>query len=283
MKKQSGFASGFTLIELLVIISIVGLVSSVALANLQEARKRALISAGIQQEVSIRNAAGDSMIGEWSFNGSPGVATVATDTSGYGNDGTIVNGELVEPGSNGSGTAVYLAGAGSYVTGTGVASENNANTTITAWVNPSEITDARSIFSSGYDGSLNYSMALSSGKVVPMTASYMPAVGEGEEATLIKNNVWSFVATTFADDGDVSIYVNGSLAQTIPGVPTENHDTTRWTIGALSSNDSGSSFSENFSGLIDEVRVYRGTNPFAASDIKHLYTQELAARKFANI
>ncbi len=285
MKKQFGF----TLIELLVIISIVGLVSSVALANLNEARKRAQISAGIQQEISIRNAAGDSMVGEWSFNGSPGVATVATDTSGNGNDGTIVNGSFVEPGSNGSGSAVYLGGPGAYVTGTGIASGNNENTTVTAWVNPNEITDARSIFNSGYDGFLNYSLAISSGGIITRTQNFLAPVPEDcdvcEGSSLIKNNVWTFVATTFSDSGEINIYTNGTLAQTYSGIPTvgASGSNTRWTIGALSSNGGGTSATENFSGLIDEVRVYRGTNPFAASDIHRLYTQELEARKFANI
>ena len=280
---------GFTLIELLVIISIIGLVSSVALANLSDARQRAQISAGIQQEVSIRRAAGDSMVGEWGFNGTPGVATVATDTSGNGNDGTIVNGTLVEPGSNGSGSAVYLGGPGSYVTGAGIASGYSENTTITAWINPSEITNARSIFSSGYEGCVNYGMTISSGSLGPKIPNFLapePAECEGceEQNALIKNNVWTFVATTFSDDGDINIYTNGTLAQTISNLPTVNAcGTTRWTIGALSTNESGSSASENFAGLIDEVRVYRGANPFAESDIQRLYTQELEDRKFANI
>lgn len=286
MKKWMKKSAGFTLIELLVIIAIIGLVSSVALANISAARERAQLAASLQQESSIRSAVGDTMVGEWKFD--EGSGQTAQDSSGNGNDGEIVGGVFVEPGSNGSGYALYLPGGNSYVSGENIASDYNSNTTITAWVNPETITNARSVFNSGYgDSCLNYSLALASGSFIPRTANFLPVFGEeGEEGgAFIPNNKWSFVAATFSQSGQVDIYVNGSLADTVSGVPTENPcNTTVWTIGARANDETVTSSTENFAGLIDNVRVYSGGgSPFGAVDIKRIYAEELDKIIIANI
>lgn len=48
--------SGFTLIELLVVVSIIGLLSSIVLASLNQAKKKATASSIVQEFIQVRNA-----------------------------------------------------------------------------------------------------------------------------------------------------------------------------------------------------------------------------------
>lgn len=317
MKEQADFAwrvkklkkgHGFTLVELLVIISIVGLVSSVALANLQEARDRARTSAGIQQEASIRSAIGDTSLANWGFD--EGSGSTARDGSGV-NDGEITGATYVSPGSNGTGFALNFDGEDDYVTGTGIPSNSNGPVTVTAWVYPEANNDIRPIFTNGYSGNLNYSLVIKSGKFTvggtPEGGGSVPPEFWSVEAmnNLLQYNValasggttiettpgslsaqnheWTFVAATFLNDPDeVKIYVNGVLAGTATNYPIGVYPTDRWTIGALSLNEQGTAFDTNsfFAGLIDNPAVYSGS-PFTGLDIYGLYAKELAAHKIA--
>ena len=84
----------FTLVELMVVISIIGILSSIAVASMGSSRDKARIAAGQQFERSVLNGAGDEILGQWDFDDCTGTgiaaATVA-DISGLGNAGTPVN------------------------------------------------------------------------------------------------------------------------------------------------------------------------------------------------
>ncbi len=78
----------FTLIELLVVIAIIGLLSSIVLVSLKGVRERAKIAKTLEFSQSIQNALGSEAVGIWSFD--EGSGSTAKDSSGYGNNGTLV-------------------------------------------------------------------------------------------------------------------------------------------------------------------------------------------------
>src|SRR3989344_8080791 len=73
---------GFTLIELLVVISIVGMLSSIVLASVQDARQKAIVAGGRQFASSINHVLGADLIGQWNFD-ETGPAPPPKDYSGH--------------------------------------------------------------------------------------------------------------------------------------------------------------------------------------------------------
>jgi len=127
------YKKAFTLIELITVISIIGLLSAIAVSSMKSSNDKAKLAASQSFEASIGRVVGDQIIGEWLFD--EGSGTTARDTSGNGNDGTI-SGATWTSGINGN--ALSFNGAAQVSLGSSAAL-NPANFTITAWVKPGDI------------------------------------------------------------------------------------------------------------------------------------------------
>ncbi len=261
---------GFTLIELLVTVSIVGLIASVALANLQNARQKAREGAGRQFHTTVRSGLGDKVVSRWELDnnlnhfsnrgeGEPETPDVI-DTSGSDLNGYSEGG--VETLPNGiAGNAASFNGYG-YLWGTNFPNlQANSDFTVSSWIKPGNIAGEHIIFSVQDNGSGQctepFKVGISSGK------GYV----NGQETTgyVLVNNVWQNLVFTFRNDPTdgqvVDTYINGEKISTTPGIGTPNCLNGVWAIGA-SVTHNGTTVVDHeagFVGLIDSLNVFSGS------------------------
>jgi len=88
--KQFNNRRGFTLIELLIVIAILGILSVavVTALNIVGNLNKATLARAKTFNASVENALSINQVGKWSFEEQAG--TIAKDTSGYGNNGTLL-------------------------------------------------------------------------------------------------------------------------------------------------------------------------------------------------
>lgn len=268
---------GFTIIELLVIISVIGLISSIALGNLSQARERARTAAGLQFDSSVRRAQGDTLTGAWNFN--EGAGDTAFDSSGNGRDGSVAGATYVSPGINGTGYALFFNGSENFVSGLANQAGDNQNLTLSAWINPTQNINSQDIFSSGYVACTNYAVSLTSARISVRNrfgSKYTTGTPESTGQANIPNNTWTHVATTFDDTGQATTYINGQVSGSATDIPTTDCASDVWVIGGASivsdpGDPSGISIGEAFYGMIDEVAVYDSS--LTASEVQKIYAQ----------
>lgn len=294
MKKR-----GFTIIELLVIISIIGLISSVALANLQGSREKAKIAASQIFKGNVNNLLGAGMTASWNFNegtvGSP--AVTIPDSSGNNRNGTVV----VPPGGsatyiegvNNIGTGILLTN-GSYITGGGISSTGGVSVTITSWIKPlSSTANVRRIFEVGVDTCSSFRMGIDSaslmignendevdnssdtGAIERNNALASAGVPTVFTPATISNNKWQFVAVSFDANGEARTFIDGVLVSTVTGLPTTDcqpSDSAAWAIGGVAPG-AGPEYTY-YNGSVDDVVVYEGS--LTPQTISKLYKEGLA-------
>lgn len=295
MKKR-----GFTIIELLVIISIIGLISSVALANLQGSREKAKIAAAQIFRGNVNSLLGAGTAASWNFNegtlGNP-VSTV-TDNSGNNLNGTVI----IPPGGNATyaqgvnniGMGVLLTG-GAYITGNGISSTGGRSVTVTSWIKPlSSTANVRRIFEVGLDACSSFRMGIDSANI--MIGNEIDEIDNGDSDTVstpqnnlyaapgplfvsnpapISNNKWQFIVVSFDANGEARTYLDGVLASTITGLPTTECspvEAATWSIGGIAPG-MGPEYTY-YNGTVDDVVIYEGS--LGPQAISKLYQEGLA-------
>jgi hypothetical protein len=199
------------------------------------------------------------LVGHWELDETSG--TVASDASGNGNHGTHVNGPVVSTdipaliSHFSDRSLVFAAAADTSVTVPDSASLSIAGSiTISAWIKPTvDATIQQGIVEkwTAATGSAGYFLRLSSGECV--TFCLLQAPGTAEITTTPRTvplNVWTHVAGVY-DSGaqTLKIYVNGAVDPTT-GTGSGPVD------GAGPLMIGNAQGSNQFTGLIDDVRVY---------------------------
>jgi len=198
------------------------------------------------------------LVGYWKFD--KGSGNIAVDSSGNGNNGTLINSPAWVDGVFGK--ALSFDGASNYVQIPDSSSlDVTANVTVAAWVYP------RAYVDNAGDNPHIVSRCAANGQsiylfgIYPNSHKIMYAVcGTGN--TLVQSsaanltlNAWTYLAITY-NGSYVSLYINGTFnsgyAQSGPIQTTSN----RLTIGCNSYPVTTYAY---FNGTIDEVRIYNRT------------------------
>lgn len=264
---------GFTLIELLVVIAILGIVAVAILAaiNVTGNLTKANLSNAKTFAASVENSLAINQVGKWSFE--EGSGTIAKDTSGYGNNGTISNSSMwKDPNTCGLGFGGCTEfGSGKYITILDSNSlEVSGDLTISVWIYPTNIGNParQSIVYKDYNH--EYEMIME-------TSGYINFYhGDGTfQAVHVPNmyvtkNQWNHVvlARTLSDmtmGGWLKGWLNGKFEGSVSFSKTPTPGSNSVVIGLRA----GSGY--YFVGRIDEVAIYNQALTF--SQIQQLYAQ----------
>src|SRR5262249_16916114 len=206
------------------------------------------------------------LVAYWKFDEISG--TSASDSSGNGNKGTLVNGPLWTAGRVGN--ALLFDGINDHVT---VPDSNSldlsSSFTLSAWVNPaSTFTDFRSILVKNYSYYLYASVTGYCGDGNPLGGFSGATTQTVCEPSPLPINTWTHLAVTY--NGSALTFYQDGVAVTTSTVSGSLSPTT----GTLQIG--GSQFGEYFQGLIDEVRIYnRALND---TEIQAIYQQAAASQ-----
>jgi outer membrane lipoprotein-sorting protein len=185
------------------------------------------------------------LVGWWKFDESTG--TIASDSSGNGNNGTLKGNPVWRPTGGVSGGAIELSGKGDYVE---ISNESafdiNSQITISAWVNITDVPQEWTGIVTKGDSAwrLSTSFAKNIFHFGVSSSAYLNG-----QAT-VDSGQWHNVVCVY-DGQKMSIYVDGKIDFSRP-----------WT-GPIGTNDFPVCIGENielkgrcFHGLIDDVRIY---------------------------
>lgn len=242
-------------------VSIIGMLSSIVLVSLQAARDKARIAAGIAFEENVRQVYGAYTVGSWDFNENGG--TTLYDSSGNGNNGTLVGSPAWVPGV--SGTALSFNGT-NYVNLPSISARTDliggdpgGRFMLCAWVYPTAYNTGSggySTIATGLPGWLYYSINPSrqlqlmvSQRTLPVTNYWPTSNGT------IPLNKWTHTCFEMTEGVGYKFYVDGKLNKEVsePLLFVENKG---GQAGIARSWSVANPSDEYFIGYIDNVRMY---------------------------
>ena len=253
--------AGYHVLDVLVDGGSVGAVTSYTFTNVTADH---IISASFE--------VGSTGVGNWSFD--EGSGTVALDSSGDGNDGTLNGTPVWTTGISGS-ALDFSGGDDRVLVPDSPSLDISDQITITAWVKPRKtgtqyvVKKARINVTDGYELSLSASGRVfvrfnqdSVGNTYRLDSqSYYPTDG----------NTWMHIAATY-DGQDIKVYVNGVL---------ETSSNAQGLVIASNSNDLSIGAQDDgqypFDGVVDQVHIYNYA--LTATDIQDLVYSEMGGNR----
>ncbi|MFH1657470.1 MAG: LamG-like jellyroll fold domain-containing protein [bacterium] len=262
---KTNYTKAFTLIELLVVISIIGLLASIVLTSLEGGEQRAITGKAMSFSHTVRVSLGSDLVGEWKFDDT---INPAVDSSGGGNDGTIV-GDPVQ-GTGVFGQAMEFGGDADRIEVQHDILNTTEAFTVSAWVRPREykttaweikiVADRNTVNAFTlyqYNNSINFAVWNNSETVFNLVAS-----------NSLKIDNWIYAVGIFNGSDTMEFYVNAELA----GSRSDITGTLRDNLGTLFIGaDSTSGSARAFNGTIDEVSIYN--RALSMSEIQQLYAE----------
>jgi prepilin-type N-terminal cleavage/methylation domain-containing protein len=255
--------AAFTLVELLVVISIIGLLSTIAIVSMAGSKDKAAIAAGLQFEASVQHAAGSEILADWEFD--DGSGTTASDTSGNGKNATLTNGPTWRCAStnksytpSGQGCVLNLDGVNDYVSTPAISLGDG---TISLWFNNQSSTSGDVILGKRTGGCF--------GSAVYVNPPNNLQIYNGGPETAITNSLqpykwYNLVVVRTGSGAEADFYLNGR-----PVLQNAYNISLNDLIASIGSSCAGGNA---FGGYIDNVRVYGIA--LGAARIERLYAEE---------
>jgi hypothetical protein len=186
-----------------------------------------------------------NLVGHWKFDEISG--TSASDSSGNGRTGTLINGPTFVAGKVGNG--INLDGVNDYVT---VPSFQLSGTgfTLSAWINPASVSGAQMILAKGLNSNVEYYL-FREGNHIQCGHANGGWYWLDSSNLITTPNQWYHVACTYNNTGRVAVtYINGTQSSTGTFSASPATNANPLIIG----NDPD--YNEFFGGKVDEVQIY---------------------------
>jgi glucose/arabinose dehydrogenase/fibronectin type 3 domain-containing protein len=186
------------------------------------------------------------LVAAYSFNAGSG--TTLTDLSGTGNNGTISGATWSTQGRNGG--ALSFDGVNDLVTVADAPSlDLTTSMSLEAWVRPASVTNWRTVLLKEQPGQLVYGLYANNEGNRPSAHVFIGGDRELRGSARLTANAWTHLAMSY-DGTNVRLYVNGTQAAALALSGSILTSNSPLRIGG------NTVWSEWFSGLVDDIRIY---------------------------
>ncbi len=201
-----------------------------------------LLAAGVAQ------AADPNLVGWWKLN--EGSGSIAYDSSGNNNTGTLVGNPLWVPGQISG--ALEFRGSQYVNCGSNSVLQIQNEISVTCWIKIDEFQNSWETIISKGDDSYRLSRSATTGNAVHFGINGTTAEGWGwfDGTVVVTDNQWHHVAGIY-DGAQGMIYVDGVLDRAVPSTGQINASNFDFLIG-----ENAQASNRNLNGVVDDVRIY---------------------------